>query len=388
MNIIVSAGGKFHAFKLAKQLYRTGNLHTLCTFDYTTRDQGTIPPHKVYNATTCKIFNQLILRLRLARFIDKNVLNRIKDNAFDYLVSHKLSKADQIDLFVVWAHYAQRCIPVARAKGAKIIIESGSCHIQTQQRLLEDEYQQWAIAAPPIHPRIIQKMTTEYAQADYIMTLSRFARQSFLDHGFAPNKILRAPCGVDVDFFYNPLRTAPTKFRVIFVGLVTLRKGVQHLIQAWHKAGLPLNETELVIVGAVNKDFATITSRLPITPNITFTGPVNRTTLRTMYNQSSLFVLPSIEDGFGMVIGEAMASGLPVICSSHTAGPDLFTDGAEGFIIAPGDVDALANKIRWCYEHQAQAAAMGVKGMHHITAFTWDNYGDAVQKLYRQVLAS
>jgi glycosyltransferase involved in cell wall biosynthesis len=388
MNVIISAGGKFHAFKLAQQLHRAGNLHSLFTFDYTRRDQATIPPHKVYNATACKLFNQLILRLRLARFIDKNRLNRIKDNAFDYLISRKLNHVDKIDLFVVWAHYAQRSIPVARAKGAKIIVESGSCHIQTQQQLLEAEYHRWAITAPPIHPRIIQKMTGEYAQADYIMTLSHFARQSFLDHGFAPGHVLLAPCGVDVDFFYNPQRSTPSKFRVMFVGLVTLRKGVQYLIQAWQKAGLPAHATELVIAGAINKDFASITSRLPITPNITFTGPVNRTALRTLYNQASLFVLPSIEDGFGMVIGEAMASGLPVICSSHTAGPDLITEGTEGFIVEPGDVDTLANKIRWSYEHQEQAIAMGTKGMERIAAFTWDNYGNAVQKLYRQVLAS
>lgn len=386
MNVIISAGGRFHAFRLAQQLNRFGKLHTLFTFDYTKSDHAIIPQANVHSVTSCKLFNQLITRLQLTRFIDKNRLNIIKDNAFDYLVSKQLQKNDAYDLFVVWAHYGLKSMPVARARNAKIIVESGSCHIQAQEALLQEEFQCWGLKAPPIDQRIIDKMCAEYDHADYIMTLSRFARQSFLSRGFKSEKILMAPCGVDVEFFHNQARKPEPTFRVIFTGLVTLRKGVQHLIQAWHMAKLPAQSTELIIVGTMHKDFRSILSTLPLQANIRFTGPTSKSKLKSLYEQSSLFVLPSIEDGFGMVIGEAMASGLPVICSTNTAGPDLINDGEHGFIIKPGAVAMLAEKIRWCYEYREQAFSMGLKGLQRINGFTWNHYGDKVYTLYQQIL--
>jgi glycosyltransferase involved in cell wall biosynthesis len=387
MNVVVSAGGRFHAHHLAHQLALRQSLHKFFTFDYTAQDTN-IPEQFVHVAHVSKLLNDSFVKLQASRFFNTSKFNVFKDNLFDKHVSKKLDALAPFDLFIGWAHYAAHSIPAARRAGAKIIVESGSCHIAAQQRILHEEYRRWDIAYAPINQRTIEKMCTEYHNADYIMTLSSFARQSFIDQGISPQKVLMVPCGVDTKYFLCDMM-APLqkpKFSVIFVGLVSLRKGIQDLLQAWDKLNLPEHESELRIVGALTKDFTSIAPRLRIPANVIFTGPVDRLKLRTLYQQSSLFVLPSLEDGFGMVIGEAMASGLPVICSTASAGPALITDKVHGFLIQPGEITGLTEKIEWCYSHQAEAAEMGLQGQKRIESFSWDTYGDKVYSVYTSVL--
>ncbi len=386
MKVVISAGGRFHAHRLAQQLQARNSLLKLFTFDFAHKDSMLLDRSHVLPIAQCKIINDLFTRLNLGRIIDKSRFNVFKDNLFDTLVSKKINSLESFDLFVGWSHYTLSCIPAIRKAGAKIIIESGSCHILSQQQLLCEEYQRWQMPYKPIDQRTIDKMLAEYYEADYIMTLSSFAQKSFIDHEIPENKVLMTPCGVDVEFFLQEAHLHKSKFLVIFVGLVSLRKGIQYLLQAWSKLKLPAHQTELIIVGAMQKDFATIMHKLPIETNVTFVGPTDRETLRKLYQQSSLFILPSIEEGFGMVIGEAMAAGLPVICSKNSAGPDLIKDQEHGFLITPSDIQELAEKIQWCYEYQEDAAQMGREGQKQISSFSWDTYGARVYELYNNIV--
>jgi glycosyltransferase involved in cell wall biosynthesis len=387
MNIVVSAGGRFHAHHLAHQLALRTSLCQLFTFDYTAQDTH-IPEHLVHVAHISKLLNDSFVRLQAGRFFNTSRFNVFKDNLFDKHVGKRLEALAPFDLFIGWAHYAAHSMPRARAAGAKIIVESGSCHIAAQQRILHEEYRRWGLSYAPIDQRTVEKMCTEYQDADYIMTLSSFARQSFIDQGILPQKVLMVPCGSDVEYFSSTMILPPQKpkFRVIVVGLVSLRKGIQNVLQAWDKLNVPEHESELLIVGALTKDFTSIAPRLRIPVNVIFTGPVDRQTLRGLYQQASLFVLPSLEDGFGMVIGEAMASGLPVICSTASAGPELITDKIHGFLIQPGDIAGLTEKIEWCYSHRDESVEMGLQGQKHIPSFSWNTYGDKVYQAYAAVL--
>lgn len=387
MNVVISAGGRFHAHHLAYQLALRKSLCKLFTFDYTAHDTS-IPSSLVHIDHVSKLFNDYFVKLQLARFIAPAQFNVFKDNLFDHYVSKKLTSLDSFDLFIGWAHYAEKSLMIARRMGAKIVVESGSCHIREQQRILQEEYQRWGLTHAAIHSRTIAKMCNEYEYADYIMTLSSFAQRSFIAHGIAGNKVLMIPCGVDVEYFLHNRTTdaaSQPKFRAIFVGLISLRKGVQYLLAAWNKLNLP-KDCELILVGTITKDFASIISRLNIPSNVRFTGPVDRSTLRTLYQQASLFVLPSLEDGFGMVIGEAMASGLPVICSTTSAGPELITNGIHGFIYNAYNSDELAEKIDWCYCHKDEIANMGKNGQQRIRSFSWDIYGKNIYQAYTNIL--
>jgi glycosyltransferase involved in cell wall biosynthesis len=386
MKVIVAAGGRFHAINLAHQLHIKNSLLQLITFAYTPKDAEKIPSSLVSSITSCKLMNDAFVSLRLSRLINRASFNIFKDNLFDSLTRKKIATQEHFDIFIGWAHYSLSSLPVAKKAGAITIIESGSCHIAEQQELLKQEYNKWKVPHPPIHTKTIEKMTAEYEQADYIMTLSSFAQQSFIKQGIPPSKVLKSPCGVDVEYFLHSPTKPHDRFRVICVGLVTLRKGIQYLLSAWEKAKLPQQKTELIIVGQIQKDFAAIMRTLPIAPNVSFIGPTDRQSLRNLYQSSSLFVLPSIEDGFGMVIGEAMASGLPVICSTNTGAPELIQHEVHGYLVQPGNSIDLAEKIQWCYEHHHECIQMGMQGQQRIQEFTWNAYGNNVHAIYEKLI--
>lgn len=387
MKVAIAAGGRFHAMHLAQQLAKRQSLEQLITFSYSKQDLQNIPRHLVHQSERCKLLDQIFLKLRLGRLITSSSFNVFKDNVFDRFVGRCVQSMPPVDIFVGWAHYVLHSLPIIRKRAKKIIIESGSCHILEQQKLLQDEYKKFQLMYPPIHQKNYEKMLREYEAADYIVVPSSFAYQSFVSQGIASEKLRLVPCGVDVAYFNRSFQVqAPQKFTVIFVGLLSLRKGVQYLLQAWKKLALPQSETELILVGALQKDLATVMSTMPPIRNVTVYGSCDRATLRELYYRSSLLVLPSIEDGFGMVLGEAMAAGLPVITTMHSAGQDIVTDGVHGFVVQPADADVLAEKIAWCYQHQEAAQAMGLQSNAHIQSYTWDKYGERVYATYQKIV--
>ncbi len=78
---------------------------------------------------------------------------------------------------------------------------------------------------------------------------------------------------------------------------------------------------------------------------------VPHASLNQYYSTDNVFVFPSLVEGFGLVLLEAMACSIPVITTPNTAGPDIITDGLERFIIPIRDIEALKEKLEWCYRH-------------------------------------
>lgn len=388
MNVIIAAGGRFHAFQLASQLAQRGCLRRFFTFSYTRTDYERIDISRVRNYRFGAMLDQAYFRLRLNKFVSPSRYNTYKDQLFDQWVAKNVHKEQPFDLLVGWANYVSQSLAVARSRGAKIIIESGSSHIEAQQQLLVSAYDQLGLIHAPITQQNRDRMLYEYQAADYIMTLSSFARKSFIDRGFSQAKILQVPCGIDVDYFLtHGAREQPKKFTVIFVGLLSVRKGIHHLIDAWQELKLPEHTAQLLLVGSMQHDLQQVLKQKSLNKNIIFYGPTSRENLRKLYQQASLFVLPSLEDGFGMVMGEAIASGLPVICTMNTGAPDVIIDGKEGFLVPAGNASALAEKISWCYAQREQAAFMGQQGQQTIQQYTWDRYGENVYEVYRRICA-
>ena len=387
MKVAIAAGGRFHAMHLAQQLAKRQSLEMLITFSYSKHDEQNIPRHLVQQSKRCKFLDQAFLKLRLGRLITSSSFNVVKDNIFDRFVGKCVQSMPPVDIFVGWAHYVFNSLPIIKKRSKTIIIESGSCHILEQQKLLQDEYKKFQLPYPPIHQKNYEKMLREYDAADYIIVPSSFAFRSFVSQGVAAEKLLLVPCGVDVAYFNRSLPIqVPQKFTVIFVGLLSIRKGVQYLLQAWKNVALPQSETELILVGALQKDLAAVMSKMPQMCNVRVYGSCDRATLRELYYRSSLLVLPSIEDGFGMVLGEAMAAGLPVVTTAHSAGQDIIVDGVHGFVVQSASTDALAEKIAWCYHHQEAAQNMGIQGNEHIQSYTWDKYGERVYATYQNIM--
>ena len=99
-----------------------------------------------------------------------------------------------------------------------------------------------------------------------------------------------------------------------------------------------------------------------------------------------MLILPSLFEGFGLVILEAMAAGLPVITTHNTGGPDVIGEGKEGFVVPAGDAEALREKMEWFIKNPEKTKEMGKAAHRKAKEFTWERYGAEYAEIVREVV--
>ena len=287
------------------------------------------------------------------------------------------------DVFHCLSSFGRRTHRVAREQlGAVTVCDRGSSHIAYQDEILAEEHRFWGIPYRPIDRRIVDWELEEYEACDLITVPSTFAYRSFIEKGLPEAKLRKVPYGVDLCTF----RPTPKKdriFRIIYVGALSLRKGVLYLLQAMQ--GLRLPQFEVWLIGAALREVRPLLAKYD--GLFRYFGPLPRTELYRYYSQASVFVLPSIEEGLALVQAQAMACGLPVIATTNTGVEDLFNDGVEGFIVPIRDPEAIRQKVLHLYQHRdvrddmAQAALTRVQ-----TLRGWNNYGEQMLRAYEDAI--
>ena len=380
MKVAVSVFGRFHAFYLAYQLHRRGYLDRLITTypKFEVVKYG-IPKSRTVSLRKYEAINRLWLaapeKLRTRVDLDFHL-----HEWFDSSAEKHVPRA--IDLYVGWSGFSERGLLRARAQGACTILRRGSAHIESQRDILREEYEKYGLYPRLPNARIVEKELREYEMADYISVPSTFAMRTFLSKGFPQTKLLKTSLGVELSEF-QPQPKRDRVFRVVFAGRLDLRKGVQYLLQAF--AELKLRDAELWLIGSRFDELAPFLDKYR--GSYIHIDHVPQAQLRDHYSQCSVFVLPSIEDGFGIVLPQAMACGLPVVCTTNTAGEDLVTNGVEGFVIPVRDIAALKDKLLYLYENPDIRAEMGASALRRVaTGLTWDDIGQQVCRQYSRIL--
>jgi alpha-maltose-1-phosphate synthase len=227
----------------------------------------------------------------------------------------------------------------------------------------------------------VERKKQEIQLADHIFVASSFTRKSLLDVNVQPEKISVIPYGAPIEYF-RPQTKTDKIFRSLFVGRVAPGKGVHYLLKAWQE--LQLSEAELLLVG-INEfpknwlsQYRDIFRYVPSVPHAS---------LNQYYSSANVLVFPSLLEGFGLVLLEAMACGIPVITTTNTAGRDIITDGIEGFIVPIRDVEALKEKLEWCYCHPQELAEMGRAARRKAEQLTWEQYRQKLTSRVQEILA-
>ena len=209
-----------------------------------------------------------------------------------------------------------------------------------QRKILEEEYGRLGMRKEVVHPKVVERELTEYREADFIAIPSQFVKDTFLQQGVAEEKLIHVPFGVDLTHFY-PAPKEDNTFRIIHCGGISIRKGVHYLLQAFAELNLP--GAELWLIGSMTDEIKPFLRKWG-SPAIRHQGPFPERELHKYYSQGSVFCLASIEEGLAMVQVQAMACGLPVICTTNTGGADIVRDGRDGFILPIRDVDRPERK--------------------------------------------
>lgn len=243
---------------------------------------------------------------------------------------------------------------------------------ETQNRLMT-EFGDWLPSDGPPSKRYVRpaQKKKEMELADLVLTASSFTANTV--SRFQEKRIAVARYGVDSDFWRpaeNVQRDGPLRF--IYVGHCSIRKGTPVLLQAWKNAGL--KDSELLLIGPWQLADK-MRSNLP--KNVTHVPPQSRINLREFYQSSDVFVFPSFFEGFGLVLLEAMACGLPVLASEATAAPDI-VDGTVGKVIPAGDVNQWSENLREICVRRDELPQMKKAARRKACGFTWKSYREAV----------
>jgi glycosyltransferase involved in cell wall biosynthesis len=253
-------------------------------------------------------------------------------------------------------------------------------HYQTTADIFREEVRRWpeAVAGPPpIEPEWKRRRKDgELALATMVSTASAFTKQSIDRLGLAV-PVTVAPYGFPVESFDARAHAPRGKFTVLSVGSHDLRKGSTYLLEAWRRAAI--RDAELHIVGPIRlaKSFVdTYAGTFVHHPH------VPKSELGARYAAADLLAFPTVGDGFGLVIQEAMCCGTPVVTTPCSGGPECISDGVDGWLIPPRDVDALVERLRAAAADRDDTAAKGRAARARAERWTWREAGDALVAVF------
>jgi glycosyltransferase involved in cell wall biosynthesis len=213
-----------------------------------------------------------------------------------------------------------------------------------------------------------ERKDIELDLADVVIVPCEWARAS-LRFSKAPQKcLIKIPYGTPADEVSARNKKPNGPFTVLFAGQLGVRKGVPLLMQAWKRLGL--KNARLLMAGSIRLDEKYLRDQ----KDISYLGVLPQVRLLEAMRAADLFVFPSLADGFGLVIGEAMAVGVPVLTTTNTGGPELIVDGREGWCVPAHDSESLAERIEWASQHRDALYEMGLLARRRAEQWTWANY--------------
>lgn len=382
MKVLLTTPGRFHTFALARELLKRDRLLAIVTgFPWEKVARERLPRERV------KTFPALtLLAMGLGRLgVPAELLRPLNDIRRGTLDTFGRLWADRADVFIGLSGFGLATGRRVQQRGGIYICDRGSSHILYQKRILEEEARIQGTPMPEFNPATVEKELAEYAAADAITVPSEFARQSFLEEGVEEAKLHKIPYGVDLSRFRPVAPPNPDTFDVLFVGSLSVQKGLPYLYSAFSALNHP--RKRLNLAGMSTPDFAILRCLEP--KEARFLGHIRGDALSALMSSSHVLVLPSVQDGFGMVMAEAMACGCPVIASSNTGASDLFTDGLEGFIVPPRDVAALTTRLQELADDPARRDAMSAAALDCVKGMGgWSAYGDRMSALLDQLVAT
>lgn len=223
---------------------------------------------------------------------------------------------------------------------------------------------------------------------DRIITVSEFSKQDISRDFKVPlDRFSVVPNGIDTQTFH-PMPEVKRKKNTLIVtnSADTALKGLYYLLQAVHEIS-KTRKIKLTVIGTPKKNggIENLIRTLGIDNLVTFTGRISDEDFVRQYALSSVAVVPSLYEGFGLPVGEAMACGIPVVSTTGGALPEVAGDAA--ILVPPGDPGALARAIVDLLENPEKAKQMGDAGYRRVLEhFTWENAARKTVAAYREVI--
>lgn len=269
-----------------------------------------------------------------------------QDHGFDRWVGRHLEHCDVVHAM---PGQALETFRGARRAGVRTMLNHATGPVREWVRIMEPEYTRVGLRLTDICPyddAYFAREDEEYALADFHCAASTVVRDQLIARGIDPARIIVVPYGADPEVFHAKGAERPSQYRIVFAGQVCLRKGLRTLLDALEASQRA--DWEVHFYGGVPPEAQPDLASYRGAPRLHFHGAVSQRALADAFRGGSVLVLPSLEEGFGLVVPQALNCGLPVIVSDRVGGKDLVREGENGSIVPAHDAQALlAALLTW-----------------------------------------
>lgn len=274
----------------------------------------------------------------------------------DRIVARRLERlVGQVDIVHTWPLGAAETLRIAARLGIPTVLERPNAHTRFAYEVVQKECDRLGVALPPDHEHaykadVLAKEEEEYRLAYRLLCPSEFVVKTFVEQGIAREKLVRHTYGYDEKIYYpgDQPRTRSRGLTMISVGVCAVRKGLHYALEAWLRSPAHRNGTFLIageFLPAYREKLASMLAH----PSVKVLG--HRNDVPDLMRQADILVLPSIEEGYGLVVADAMGAGcVPLISEACT---EVCRHMEHGLVHRIGDIDALTAHITMLWEDRA-----------------------------------
>ena len=354
MSVMLSAHARNHMFNIAQIL---NNDHV--EFELVSPYTRSLIKKSGYNIDARKITTDYISLAAggLRQYINSTYLSDFGAREVDERTASIITKK-KISAIHAMNGSAEHSFEAARRRFATTILERSCPHIEFQLEILREEAELIGYKTAKFTRHQLnywRRMEREYRLSDYICVPSQYSARTFLERGIPDERIKIIPLIAEKRTSYLRQRSRDGDvFRVLSIGGNYLRKGFYYLLDSWR--GLALSDAELIIKGPVPLE---VQSNFKELKNVKIINNyLSIEELNKLYNSADIFCLPSIDEGFGMVVLEAMNTGLVPIVTKNVGSADLLNNGVDSFVVDIRAADQIAHYINLLYYDRERLAAM------------------------------
>jgi glycosyltransferase involved in cell wall biosynthesis len=309
----------------------------------------------------------------------------------DRIVAMRIRKlAGKIDLIHAWSLGACETLKTAIDLGIPTVLERPNAHTRFAYEIVQKECESLGVMLPANHEHAfnagrLRKEEEEYQLATRLLCPSEFVVKTFLEKGFRREQLIRHIYGYDeTTYFPDPQpKAASTGLIMLFVGVCAVRKGLHYALEAWLRSPASL-DGNFLIAGEFLPAYREKLRPMLSHPSVHVLG--HRNDVPELMRKSDVLILPSIEEGFGLVIAEAMGSGCVPLASD--ACTDICSHMKTGLVHRVGDVDTIARQITLLHRDRALLTRLRVGALELAPEITWTAAGRRLLAAYQETIAA
>lgn len=309
-----------------------------------------------------------------------------------YKKSMKKARRENVDAIIVYDGYSNRHFDLLDGSGVIKIMDVSFASRQYLKKIFETEIEQFEAddlrrtSSELWNEKWMMNDLRATQKADYFFAPSIFVKRSLEYCGIESDRIYVVPYGVnsqEYNYVDVPFKNGGAgKLKLLFVGEISCRKGLHRLLEV--ASGFQ-EQIEIRLCGNIDP-MTPIYQKYRNVPNIEFVGFVTRDQLVNEYSNADVFVFPTLGEGYGLVVLEALSCGLPVICSDRAGGNDIIQNGVNGFVISIDTDTELRNSIAWCLENRESLHKMRAKARESVEDMSWNTYKINVEKCLYDIM--